>query len=201
VADAASLAVSENEVTVTALAFYGDVSKTFEEDVLPREVSVGVKLLKISMDLTDIAQEPWTKPLDSDSDPGQEFDERVQGVVDEYRKVEREVGLLTGVEARAYSIECARLCTQLREVGYLDAEFEEVDEAAEDDGEGFEEENEYGDSVFGRECGEENCLGEVLVRKVPGTHRHAILGVRSHVRREECLECRETLDNCTCEAC
>jgi hypothetical protein len=157
--------------SLSGKAFYGDIRKAFEESILPREVSVGVKLLRISMDLTDLGREAWTEPLDSDSDPGREFDEQLMDLEVEYLEVERKVLLLTGVEAQAYAIECARLRTQFREIGYNSAGFEEESE----------EESEDEDSAPRHECGEEECLGEILVRKVSGTHGDTTLGVPGDV--------------------
>lgn len=166
--------------------FYQNVQKVFGESILPQEVSVGVKLLRISMDLTDLVRSVWT-----DEDLDQEFDRRLRNTATEYREVEGQVLTLDAVQSKAYSIECARLCTQLREIGG-----EALSEGSEDSAEEkcslalSEEESEE------EEDDEERYLEERLVRKVLPGHQDG------GVYRDKCLECEKTLDMCTCdEAC
>jgi hypothetical protein len=106
------------------------------------------------MDLTDLAREVWMEESEK------EFDKRLKDMEVEYREVEGEMLLLTGEETQAYSIECARLCTQLREIGGTG-----LSEGSEED-----EEDEEDDPVLTHEMVDEwgkNHLGEMLVRKVP----------------------------------
>ena len=124
------------------------------------------------MDLTDLVRSVWT-----DEDLDQEFDKRLGNLKVEYREVEREMLLLDSVESQAYSVECARLGMQLREIGGR-----VLSEGSEDSAEDFGEDS------------EENHLEEKLVRKVsPGQQ------VDGRVYDpDRCLECEETLDECTC---
>ena len=115
VTDSSCLAVPTEKLSGKTFGktFYRSVQKAFGESVLPKEVSVGVKLLRISMDLTDLVRSVWTEEEDLD----EEFDKRLKDVEVEYREVEREMLSLDSVESQAYSIECARLAVQLREIG------------------------------------------------------------------------------------
>jgi hypothetical protein len=169
------------KLKLSGMAFYRNARKAFGERILPRKVSVGVQLLRLSMDLTDFVREVWIEESEN------EFDERLKEIQVEYREVEREMLLLTDEETDAYCIECARLCTQLREIG----------------GTGMSEDSEEDSEEESKD--EENYLEEKLVRKVPLGH------VDGRVHGEECLGCEEmeALDKyydehgekCTCEAC
>jgi|SRR2546421_74616 len=158
------------------MTLYRDARKAFGESILPKEVSVGVKLTRISVDLVDLVRSVWT-----DEDLDQEFDKRLGNLKVEYREVEREMLSLDSVESQAYSIECARLAVQLREIGG-----NVLSEGSEDSAEESEEDS--------GEDSEENHLEERLVRKVsPGQQ------VDGRVYDpDRCLECEETLDECTC---
>ena len=132
--------------------------------------------MRISVDLTDLVRSVWT-----DEDLDQEFDKRLGNLKVEYREVEREMLSLDSVESQAYSIECARLAVQLREIGVTGVSEGSEDSDEEDSGEDSNDE-------------EEECLEEKLVRKVsPGQQ------VDGRVYDpDRCLECEETLDECTC---
>jgi hypothetical protein len=165
---------------LAGMVIYHGVRKAFGESILPKEVSVGVKLLRLSMDLTDLGREAWTE------DDEWKFHGRLKNIEVEYQEVEREMLSLTSNETQAYSIECARLCTQLREIGGTGLS------------EGSDDEDEYDDHVEEdpvlclTKCVSENCVGEMLIRKGPKQ-------VYPSVHGGECLGL--DLDKCTCEAC
>jgi hypothetical protein len=108
------------------------------------------------MDLTDLVQDYWEEDLEQE-----EFDEQLKVLNDEYREIEKELTKLDEMEARAYTIECARLCTQLRIVvkrgSEGSTESEDVSEA--DEGESEDE------------LVEEKYLGELLTRKEQMTEK------------------------------
>lgn len=111
---------------LSGVTFYHNVRTKYGESILPKEVSVGVRLLKISMDVTDLLRD-----VPTEGSKQKTSDERLDDIGAEYREVEQAMLLLARCESEAYSIECARLCTQLREIGVTG-----VSEGSEDSDEG-----------------------------------------------------------------
>jgi hypothetical protein len=123
------------------MTIYHEARKAFGESVLPAGVHVGLQLLRVSMDLTDLVRDAWAEQS------WQEIEERLNILDGEYKEIEHsivnEMTKLDKVEAEAYTTECARLCVQLEEIGA-----------------------EMSDSSSSSESGEE-YLGELLTRKLP----------------------------------
>jgi hypothetical protein len=109
---------------LTRQRFYCGARDVLRENVLPGGLTVGVKLLKVSIDLTDLVGDPLMG-LDSEESAA-EFERRLKAIEAEFDGTEREVFELVKLETvdfQACVLECARLWTQLRKIRRI-AEFE-----------------------------------------------------------------------------
>ncbi len=79
---------------------------------LPKEVSVGVNLLMISVELTDLVRDVLSGYDGHDKG----FDGRLRDIEVEYGEVQQDILRLDSVLSRVYTIGCAELVRQLREI-------------------------------------------------------------------------------------
>ncbi len=140
----------------SGMAMYYEARKAFGENALSATLSVALKLLKMSMDLTDLVRDAW------EGDPWEEIEERLDDLTTEYQEVEQvilngEAGL-GKIDAQGFAIECARFSVQLEEIGETDSSSQSSSSS--------ESESECGSVKAEVEHLGEH-IEEVLVRKVP----------------------------------
>jgi|SRR5436305_14087436 len=151
---------------------YGWVDMRQLESVLPQEMSIEIASLRNSLDLAGFGQVEWTEQsrrlLDERLDAAvwwhgmsKELKRRFASALEvEYWRVRKEATKPDNAEVRVHTLECARICARLQEIGEVLTDekcFEESDDEGDDFVEGrgvtrreiWNWEGEHDDRIFG----------------------------------------------------